>query len=175
MRVRLEPDNAANSKLLHDLKTVIPTLQLKAANATGRYADALAAQEQIVARVEAEEIKLNGQPGKATADELSNLAWYALLAGEPAKALGACDKSLALQPGDLAAETNRAYALMYAGLGEEARAIHAARKDDVFPDDNKPWPQVVAEDFAELRKAGRAHPQMAEIEAAFGSAPKRLE
>ena len=171
IRVRLEPDNAANSRLLHDLETMMPTLHLKAANATGRYSDALAAQERIVARVEAEEVKSKGQPGKDTADELATLAWQALLAGEPAKALGACDKSLALQPGDLTAEINRAYALMYAGRGEEARAVHAAHKDDVFPDGNKPWLEVVVEDFAELRKAGRAHPQMALIEAAFGLVP----
>jgi predicted Zn-dependent protease len=106
---------------------------------------------------------------------LATLAWQALLAGEPAKALGACDKSLALQPGDLTTEINRAYALMYAGRVEESRAIHVAHKDDVFADGNKPWPQVVAEDFDELRKAGRAHPQMAEIEGAFGPAPKRPE
>jgi tetratricopeptide (TPR) repeat protein len=172
IRVRLDPNNAANSKLLHDLEKLVPGLQLKAANATGRYADALAAQERIVAQVEAEEVKTKGQPGKDTADELATLAWQALLAGAPAKALGACDKSLALQPGDLAAELNRAHALMYVGRVEEARAIHVAHKDDVFADSNKPWPQVVAEDFEELRKAGRAHPQMAEIEAAFGPAPK---
>lgn len=175
IRVRLDPDNAANSKVLHDLEKLVPGLQLKAANATGRYADALAVQERILAQVQAEEVKAKGQPGKDTADELATLAWQALLAGEPAKALGACDKSLALQPGDLTAEINRAYALMYAGRVEESRAIHVAHKDDVFADGNKPWPQVVAEDFDELRKAGRAHPQMAEIEAAFGPAPKRPE
>jgi len=108
-------------------------------------------------------------------DGIDELAWQALLAGEPARALGACDKSLALQPGDLIAEINRAYALMYAGRVQEARAIHVAHKYDVFADGNKPWSQAVAEDFDELRKAGQAHPQMTEIEAAFGSTPKRLE
>jgi tetratricopeptide (TPR) repeat protein len=172
IRVRLDPENAANRKLLHDLEKLVPTLQLKAANATGRYADALAVQERILAEVEAEEVKAKGQPGKDTADELVALAWQALLAGDPAKALGACDKSLALQPGDLSAEINRAYALMYAGRAQESHAIHVAHKDDVFADGNKPWPQVVAEDFDELRKAGRAHPQMADIEAALASTPK---
>jgi tetratricopeptide (TPR) repeat protein len=172
IRVRLDPDNAANRKLLHDLETLVPSVQLKAANATGRYADALAVQERIVARVEAEEVEAKGQPGKATADELVTLSWQALLAGEPAKALGACDRSLALQPGELAAELNRAHALMYVGRDQEARAIHVAHKRDVLEDGNKPWPQVVAEDFDELRKAGRAHPQMAEIEAELGSAPR---
>jgi hypothetical protein len=33
-------------------------------------------------------------------------------------------------------------------------------------------PQVGAEDFAELRKVGREHPLMAEIEAALGIAGK---
>jgi hypothetical protein len=40
-----------------------------------------------------------------------------------------------------------------------------------FPDnEDKTWQQVVGEDFAELRKAGLDHPQMAEIEAALGIA-----
>ena len=88
------------------------------------------------------------------------------MAGEPGKAIAACDRSLALQPGDLAAEINRAHALMYLDRGAEARTAYEAHKADLY--DNKPWPQVVAEDFAELRKAGRQHPLMAEVEAALG-------
>ena len=55
---------------------------------------------------------------------------------------------------------------MYLGRGAEARTAYEAHKADLFPD-NKPWPQAVAEDFAEFRKAGREHPLMAEIEAAL--------
>jgi tetratricopeptide (TPR) repeat protein len=128
----------------------------------------LVLKEQIAALVEGEEAKSAGKPGKNTADELANLAWQAVLAGEPDKAIAACERSLALQPGDLFAEINRAHALMYLDRGAEARTIYEAHKADLFPDDRKPWPQVVVEDFAELRKAGREHPLMAEIEVALG-------
>ena len=77
-----------------------------------------------------------------------------------------CERSLALQPGDLTAEINRAHALIYLNRGAEARAVYEAHKADLLPD-NKAWRQLVAEDFAELRKAGREHPLMAEIEAAL--------
>jgi tetratricopeptide (TPR) repeat protein len=171
--VRLDPDNAGYKELLEKLAPPLQlTMQFNAANEAGRHAEALALKEQIAARVEGEEVKSAGKPGKATAEELVNLASQALLAGEPGKALAACDRSLSLQPGDLSAELNRAHALMYLDRGAEARTAYEAHKADLFPDDNKPWPQVVAEDFAELRKAGRAHPLMAEVEAALGIAGK---
>lgn len=168
--VGLDPTNAAYKKALLELEEQVPTLQtlqLKAANEAGRYAEALALQKQIAARVEGEEMKSAGKPGNNTAGELAVLAWQALLAGEPDQAIAACERSLALLPGDLVAEINRAHALMYLGRGAEARALYEAHKADLFSD-NKPWPQVVVEDFAELRNAGREHPLMAEIEAALG-------
>jgi tetratricopeptide (TPR) repeat protein len=165
--VGLEPNNAGYKKALLELEKQVPALQLKAANETGRYVEALALQEQIAARVEGEETKFAGKPGNNTAGELANVAWQALLAGEPDKAIAACERSLALQPGDPVAEINRAHALMYLDRGVEARAIYEAHKADLFPD-NKSWPQVMVEDFAELRKARREHPLMAEIEAALG-------
>jgi len=155
---------------LLELEKLVPALQLNAVNAAneaGRYIEALALQEQIAVRVEGEETKFAGKPGNNTARELANVAWRALLAGEPDKAIAACERSLALQPGDLTAEINRAHALMYLDRGVDARAIYEAHKADLFPD-NKSWPLAVAEDFAELRKARREHPLMAEIEAALG-------
>ena len=60
---------------------------------------------------------------------------------------------------------------MYLDRGAEARTVYEEHKADLFAD-NKPWPQVVVEDFAEFRKAGREHPLMAEIEAALGMTGK---
>jgi tetratricopeptide (TPR) repeat protein len=165
--VGLDPNNADYKKVLFELEKQVPALLLKAANEASRYTEALALQEQIAARVEGEETKSAGKPGNSTAGELAGVAWQAVLAGEPDKAIAACERSLALHPGDPVAEINRAHALMYLDRGAEARAIYEAHKADLFPD-NKSWPQAVAEDFAELRKAGREHPQMAEIEAALG-------
>jgi tetratricopeptide (TPR) repeat protein len=102
-----------------------------------------------------------------TARALIPVAWYALLAGEPANALAAAERSLSLAPGNLTAETSRVHALMYLGRAQEARALYLAHKDRLLPDDNQPWQQAITEDFAELRNAGRRHPQMAEIETAF--------
>jgi tetratricopeptide (TPR) repeat protein len=103
-----------------------------------------------------------------TARALIPVAWDALMAGEPAKALTAAERSLSLAPGHLTAETNRVHALMYLGRAQEARALYLAHKDKLLPDNNnQSWQQAITEDFAELRKAGRAHPQMAEIETAF--------
>jgi tetratricopeptide (TPR) repeat protein len=169
--VRLDPNNAGYKKILLGYEKLMPTVQLRAANDAGRYAEALALQAQIAARVEDEETRSTGKPGKETAAELTGLAWQALLAGDPDKAIAACERSLVLQPGDLAAEINRAHALMYLGRDAEARTAYEAHKADLFPD-GKSWPQVAVEDFAELRKAGREHPRMAEIEAALGMAGK---
>src|SRR3954451_13544939 len=53
-------------------------------------------------------------------------------------------------------------------ISDALKRVYLAHKDKLLPDnDNQPWQQVITEDFAELRKAGRVHPQMAEIEAAF--------
>jgi tetratricopeptide (TPR) repeat protein len=163
--IALEPNNAEYKEGLLDLQRQV---QLRAAIEADRYAEALELQEQIAARAESVETKLAGQLGENTARVLTDLAGLALLAGEPDKAMAACDRLLALHPGDMQAEINRAHALMYLGRGAEARAIYEAHKADLLPD-NKPWPQQVAEDFADLRKAGRKHPQMAEIEAALGT------
>jgi len=38
--------------------------------------------------------------------------------------------------------------------------------------DNKPWERVIADDFAEFRKAGLKHPIMADIEKKLGIAHK---
>jgi len=168
--IRLDPNNADYKKLLLDfekLEKMLLDQQVQAATEAGRYAEAMALQEQIAARVEGEEAKSAGMPGKNTAGELINLAWQALLAGDASKAFDACERSLALQAGDLTAEINRAHALMYLDRGAEARTVYEARKADLFPD-GKTWPQTVMEDFAELRKAGREHPLMAHVEAALG-------
>src|SRR5262245_32438812 len=104
------------------------------------------------------------------AQALGKLAWRALLAREPADALSAAERALAIDPSLLWIETNRAHALMYLGRAEEARALFLAHKDKPIPDNNKLWQQVIGEDFAEFRKAGIEHPQMTEIEVALGIA-----
>jgi tetratricopeptide (TPR) repeat protein len=165
--VGLEPNNADYGKLMLAAEASALPEQLMAASDAGRYAEALSLQTRIAALVESNETKTAGAPDQNTAEALAVLAGFALMAGEPGKAIAACERSLALQAGDLTAELNRAHALMYLDRGAEALAAYEAHKADLFSD-NKPWGQQVAEDFAELRKAGREHPLMAEIEAALG-------
>jgi hypothetical protein len=62
--------------------------------------------------VEAAETKREGKPGKATAQELVGVTWYALLARQFTKALTDAERAHALLPDDLVIETNRAHALM---------------------------------------------------------------
>jgi len=102
------------------------------------------------------------------AQALGSLAWYALLAREPADALSAAERALAIDPSLLWIEINRAHALMYLGRAEEARALFLAHKDKAILGNNKIWQQSVGADFAKLRKAGIEHQQMTEIEVALG-------
>ena len=52
----------------------------------------------------------------------------------------------------------------------EARTLYLSHNDDpVQDDDEKSWRQLVAEDFAMLRKARLTNPLMKEIEAAFAA------
>jgi len=104
------------------------------------------------------------------AQALGSLAWYTLLAREPADALSAAERALAIDPSLLWIEGNRAHALMFLGRAEEARALYLAHKDKPIPENNKVWQQVIGDDFAALRKVGFEHPQMNEIEAALGIA-----
>jgi predicted Zn-dependent protease len=169
--VRLAPSNFDSKNHLLLLEKLMLLMQLKTAHDAGRYSEALALQEQIASRVEREETKSSGKPGKNTAEALEELASLALLAGEPKKALAACDRLLVLLPGDPRANINRAHALMYVDRTADARAAYEAHKADRLPD-GKSWRQQVAEDFVDLRKAGREHPQMVVIEAALGATEK---
>jgi hypothetical protein len=52
---------------------------------------------------------------------------------------------------------------------DEAKAIHLAHKGEPVPEgDNSLWEQIIAEDFAEFRKAGLTHPMMVGIEKKLG-------
>ena len=60
---------------------------------------------------------------------------------------------------------------MFLGQGKEANALYNAHKGQRLSDsDDRLWERVVAEDFAELRKAGLSHPMMEDIERQLGLA-----
>ena len=148
----------------------IERLDIRRANAVGDPAEAMRLQEVRAARLEAAETKSNGKPGSETAGSQMSAAWYALFAREPARSLAWSERANGIAPGDKAIATNRAHALMQLGRLDEARAIYLTFRDGSDAS-GKPWKTIIAEDFAELRKAGLMHPFMAQVETALGISP----
>jgi len=155
-----------------DAMTYLERLSITEAAEAGRYAEALQLQEALATKVETAETKREGKPGEETAQELKDVAWYALFAREFTKAFTVADRAHALLPDDLTIETNRAHALMFLERGEESRALYVAYKGKVVSEqDGKLWERVIVEDFAEFRKADLTHPMMADIEKKLGVSP----
>ena len=147
-------------------------ITIRQAVGAGRYADALHLQEALSAKVEAAETKRKSNPGKETAEELITVAWYALFARDFTKALTVSDRAHALLPDELAMETNRAHALMFLERVEDCKALYLSYKGKPMSErDARLWEHVIAEDFAEFRKAGLTHPMMADIERELGVSP----
>jgi len=129
-------------------------------------------QETLAAKREAVETKREGKPGNETAQALNGVAWYALFAREFTKALSVADRAHALLPDNLSIETNRAHALMFLERGKESKALYLAYKGKPMSEqDARLWEHVIAEDFAEFRKAGLTHPMMTDIENELGVSP----
>ena len=106
--------------------------------------------------------------GRRTASELR----CALFAKDFMKAVILADRAHEFDPHSLFIEANRAYAFMFWGRGEEAKALYLAHKGkSVFEADDKLWERVIAEGFEEFRKAGMTHPMMADIEKELGISP----
>ena len=112
---------------------------------------------------------MRASPARRRRRRSLEVAWYALFAREYTKALTVSDRAHALLPDDLAIETNRAHALMFLERREEAQALYLAYKGKpISEQDSKLWERVIADDFAEFRKAGLTHPMMADIEKELG-------
>ncbi len=149
-------------------KMALEQLPIREAAATGRYAEALQLQEALATKIEAVETNRDGKPGNETAERLTEMAWYALLARDFTKALTVADRAHALIPDNLDIETNRAHALMFLGREEEAKALYLTHKGEPVLGQGKLWERVIVEDFAEFRKAGLMYPMMADIDKELG-------
>jgi tetratricopeptide (TPR) repeat protein len=154
----------------HDLNYALEKLSISEVAGVGRYAEALALQEALAAKVEAVETKREGKPGEETASALHNVAGYALVAREFTKSLTATDRAHALRPDDLSIETNRAHALMFLERRKESKALYLTHKGKAILG-GQLWERAIVEDFAEFRKAGLTHPMMADIEKELGVSP----
>jgi TPR repeat protein len=153
-------------------KARLEELSIREAVGAGRYVEGLQLQEALTAKREAAETEREGKPGKETARALLSVAWRALFAREFTKALTVSDLAHALLPDDLGIESNRAHAVMFLGRGEDCKALYLAYKGKPMSEqDATLWERVIAEDFAEFRKAGLTHPMMADIERELGVSP----
>jgi tetratricopeptide (TPR) repeat protein len=132
-----------------------------------RFGEALAVAEKWAKAAEKAEGK---KPGAGTAEALGNTAWCATLAKKPGRALAASERALKLAPDMLWIETNHAHALLFLGRTQEAIAAYIARKGETIPDYGK-WEEVILKDFAELRKRGLNHRDMARVTKALAKAP----
>jgi hypothetical protein len=97
------------------------------------YAKALQWQETYAAKVEPQETKREGKPGKETAQALHGVAWLALFTREFTKALTVADRAHALLPENLAGESNRAHALMFLEREKDAKALYLSHKGKPVP------------------------------------------
>ena len=155
-----------------EARAQLEKLPIGEAAGAGRYAEALQLQEALAAKTEAAEKKREGKSGEETAQALNEVVWRALFARQFTKASTVAERAHALLPDDLTIEGNRAHALMFLGLGKKSKALYLAYKGKPLSEqDARLWERVIAEDFAEFRKAGLTHPMMAEIEKELGVSP----
>lgn len=116
------------------------------------YARALSSCEEWAQAIE----KAEAAKGKArdrTAEALGHVAWYALFAKQPQKALKAAERALKLMPGKLWLETNRAHALLFLGRPSEAIEAYIDHKG-WFDRDRGAWEDLILKDFTEFRARG---------------------
>ncbi len=140
--------------------------------AAGHYSEALTVSEEWADAAEKAETS-TGKPGYATANALGTLAWYALFAKEPDKALEASERAIRLSPYQVAARTNRAHALLFLGRNEDAIAAYIEHKGEAAGE--RKWENVILEDFAEFRSRGLNHPDLARAEKAIAEAPESAQ
>jgi tetratricopeptide (TPR) repeat protein len=165
-KARSDPENTDLQRGLSRILNNIASLQIVTGNreeARATYNEVFAIEDKLASAIEKAEVKSYGMAGRATASAFGNVAWYALLARNPAKALISASQALAITPDEPWVRINLAHALLLLGRGTEAKALY----EQVAAIPNKPWRQIIVEDFGKLRKAGVTHSLMPTIEAAL--------
>jgi tetratricopeptide (TPR) repeat protein len=102
-----------------------------------------------------------------TVERVGYLSYDFVVGRDFERALQAADQAIALAAEEVWLHTNRAHALMFLGRLDEARALYLQFRGRMKVSGDKPWETAILEDFAELRKAGLAHPLMDDIEKQF--------
>ena len=104
----------------------------------------------------------------ATAEAYGNFADAALKAGDFEIALEAAELGIKFDPAQIWITMNRAHALMFLGRTQAARKEYLEHRDaHLTQGGGGPWEKVLVNDFQNLRKEGRVHPLMTEIEQLF--------
>jgi tetratricopeptide (TPR) repeat protein len=94
------------------------------------------------------------------------LAWYQLFNRDFAGSLASSDEAMKLDPKDLAAQTNRAHALLFLGRSKEAEAVYLGhRGEKVFANSDEKWEDAILTDFDDLSKAGITNPAFPRLRA----------
>ena len=165
-RARSDPENTELQRGLSRILTHIASILTVTGNreeARATYSEIFAVEDKLASAIEKAEIKSDGEAGRRTASAFGNVAWYALLARNPAKALISASQALAITPDEPWVRINLAHALLLLDRAAEAKALY----EQVAAIPNKPWKQIIVEDFAKLRKVGVTHSLMPTIEAAL--------
>ena len=130
-----------------------------------RYKEAVDAQKNYIAWLQRQP-NHDAEWSRALAGADVGLAWFEIFTHDYAGSLAASDEAIKLDPQDLAAQTNRAHALVLLGRTREAEAIYLGhRGEKVFANSDEKWDDAILGDFNDLDRAGIANPEFARIRA----------
>ncbi len=92
-----------------------------------------------------------------------SLSWYQLHVKDFAGALASTEAGLKWDSEYLLLNTNRAHALIFLGCTKEAEQIYFKYIGKEIAEEQKPWEQVILDDFDELEKENISHPEFKRI------------
>jgi tetratricopeptide (TPR) repeat protein len=106
---------------------------------------------------------------------INDVAWYALLARSPERALAAAQEAVTMAPERLETILNQAHALMLLGSIDQAKQLYYSQRQKTFhlQGTTRLWEDAVLDDFVSLREAGLNDPLMSGIEADFRKSKKQ--
>ena len=151
------------------IEAALLQVPVQAAHEAKDYTKAAALQADLAQATEKDEVAQNGKAGARTASAVGGASWYQLFDKQFEAALASSGRAMDLQPDAVIYATNYAHAVMFLGREQEARALYLKYRGQRIAEGGDLWEVAIVKDFAELEKAGRTHPLMDEIRAAFSS------
>lgn len=146
-------------------KSLLASLELKAAMEAGHFAEAIELSNKLVAVQERLETATIGRPGPMTASALLRQSWEMLYARHFDIALKSAQRASAIVPDRLDAPLYAAHALLFLGRTEEALAIHRVNKGKRLPGyNNQLWEELALQNFKSFRDTGLEHASLVEVE-----------